>query len=100
MNKIQFAIFVGAKEESGIWEVIMDVCGFMGVTKGSAFELIKNEFDFINSHEEIYLVYSEQLYDSENCKVLPKNNLLSLTLFDVEFHEEGPFYYISSFPGI
>jgi hypothetical protein len=46
--------------------------------------------------DEMYLLRSEKLYDSASSQVLDEQLLAGLTLDEVEFHESGPFYYISA----
>lgn len=100
MNKVQEAIFVGSHEESGIWDVLTDISDAMEVDRGAALVLLKGEIDFILNNEEIYLVRSISLYDSDFSEVIEKIHLLGLALNDVDFNEKGPFYYLSNVPGI
>lgn len=100
MNSIQEAIFVGSREESGIWDVLNDVAGSLGVSRERAFSLIQDEVSFLTARDDIFLVKSERLYESDGCTVLDPRMLASLTLDDVEFRQEGPFYYFSNVPMI
>lgn len=100
MNDIQEEIFWGAWEESGLWEIISSIAQIKKVDRQTAFNLLQNEIDFINSNTKIYLIYSKKLYDSKTATVLDKMELKNLTLQDAEFHEQGPFYYLSSVPDI
>jgi len=100
MNDIQEEIFWSAKEESGLWEVINVLVALKKVDRQTAFELLQSEIDFINSNAEIYFIYSKKLYDSKTEIVLDKMRIKDLSLHDVEFHEQGPFYYLSNMPGI
>ena len=100
MNDIQQAIFVGAQEESGIWEILNDISRIKGISGNDALALIKNEFAFLLSRDDLFLVRSEKLYDSDTCQIIDKRKILELTLADVGFKTEGPFYYFSSSQGI
>lgn len=100
MNSIQEAIFIGSREESGIWEVLNDIAGSLGVSREKAFSLVQNEVSFLSEREDIFLIKSERLYESEGCIVLHPMVLANLALDDVEFREEGPFYYFSNVPMI
>jgi len=99
-NFVQEAIFVSSREESGLWEVLADVIDDMHVSPNEAFELLKGEMDYLQGQDDIFLIYSTKLYDTNTSRVLDKKELLNLTLEDVEFKEEGPFYYFSSVPEI
>ena len=99
-NDIQYAVFVSSKEESGLWETLIDIVDDLNVSRKEAFKLLQSEIKYLEENDDIYLIYSEKLYDTENCKVLDKKELLNLTLEDIEFKEEGPFYYFSSVPEI
>lgn len=100
MNSIQEAIFVGSREESGIWEVLNDVAGSLGISRDRAFSLIQDEVGFLAARDDIFLIKSERLYESDGCTVLDSLTLTNLTLDDVEFREDGPFYYFSDVPMI
>lgn len=100
MNSIQEAIFVGSREESGIWEVLNDVVASSGVSREKAFSLIQDEVVFLLSRDDIFLIKSLRLYKSDGCAVLDPRSLANLTFDDVEFREEGPFYYFSNVPMI
>lgn len=100
MNSIQDAIFVGSREESGIWEVLNDVAGSLDVSRERAFRLVQNEVSFLLARDDIFLIKSERLYESDGCMVLDPSALAELTLDDVEFSEGGPFYYFSDVPTI
>tara|TARA_Y100001951_G_C11031521_1_gene125245 strand:+ start:75 stop:377 length:303 start_codon:yes stop_codon:yes gene_type:complete len=100
MNKIQEAIYVGSREESGIWEVINDIANSLEISRGEAFCLIQKEVNFLRERNDIFLIKSDRLYDSDGCTVLDPRNLRSVTLGDVEFAEKGPFYYFSNLPTI
>ncbi len=97
---LQGIIVLNALEEEGIWDVVTEVVQKLSVSRLKAFDLIKSEIDFIEATSRVYLIYSKKLYDTVTCKVLDKKELLNLTLEDVEFKEEGPFYYFSSVPEI
>ena len=99
-NDVQLAIFVSSREETGIWEAIIDIVDDMRVDREHAFLLLQKEIDYLAAQEDIYLIYSQKLYDTATCKPIDKKELLNLTLEDVEFKEEGPFYYFSSVPKI
>jgi hypothetical protein len=99
-GELQRIIVLNSLEEEGIWDVITEVAQILSASRLEAFELIKSEIDFIGAASRIFLIYSEKLYDTATCKVLDKKELLNLTLEDVEFKEEGPFYYFSSVPEI
>jgi len=100
MNSIQDAIFVGSREESGIWEVLNDVADSLGVSRERAFSLIQGEVNFLIARDDIFLVKSERLYEANGCIVLDPKALIGLSFDDVEFKEEGPFYYFSNVPMI
>ncbi len=100
MNSIQEAIFVGSKEESGIWEVLNDISDTMKADRETSLQLMKNEIYFILTNDDIFLIKSNKLYDSNSYQVLDKTKLLNLKLTDVEFNEKGPFYYLSDVPAI
>jgi hypothetical protein len=100
MNRIQEAIFVGSREESGIWEVLNDIADSLGVDREMAFSLVRGEVGFLAAREDIFLIKSKRLYESDGCVVLDPRTLADLTLNDVEFREEGPFYYFSNVPMI
>lgn len=100
MNATQSLIVQSAHEESGLWEVINELAGQSGISREQAFELLKNEVHFLESRPDIELIRSPRLYvyDSESSEVLEKRVLKALTLDEVEFHESGPFYYVSIGP--
>lgn len=100
MNTVQEAIFVGSREESGIWEVLNDVATSSGVSRERAFSLVQDEVAFLLARDDIFLIKSLRLYESDGCTVLDPRSLANLTLDDVEFREEGPFYYLSNVPMI
>lgn len=100
MNATQRIIFMSAHEESGLWEVISALAGSSGMRREQALELLKTEIDFMESRSDIYLIRSQRLYDAESCEVLEKKALRALTLDEVEFHESGPFYYVSVGPTV
>ena len=97
-NPVQEAIFVGAHEEAGLWEVLIDIVDDMHVDRLTAFELLKEEIDYLLERNDIYLIYSETLTGFEKAEMINKNSILSLELDDIEFHEEGPFYFFFSSP--
>ena len=99
-NYIQKSILLSSLEESGLWEALIDIVDDVNVSRKEAFKLLQSEIKYLEENDDIYLIYSEKLYDTENCKVLDKKELLNLTLEDIEFKEEGPFYYFSSVPEI
>ncbi len=99
-NFVQKAILLSSLEESGIWEALIDIVDDVHVDRSNAFGLLKSEINYLIAQDDIYLVYSEKLYDTGTSKALDKKELLKLTLEDVEFREEGPFYYFSSVPEI
>jgi hypothetical protein len=99
-NLVQKAILLNSLEEGGLWEVISYISQDMQTDRKAAFSLIQSEMNYLLSQEDIYLIYSTKLYDTATCRVLDKRDLLNLTLEDVEFKEEGPFYYFSSVPEI
>lgn len=98
MNNIQEAIFIGSREESGIWEVLNDIADSLEVSRENAFSLIQDEVDFLIDRDDIFLIKSKRLYESEGCEVLNPMKLVDLNLVEVEFREEGPFYYFSNLP--
>jgi hypothetical protein len=100
MNPTQYAIYIGACEEVEIRIVLFDIAENNNISRSDAFKLLQSEIDFIISRDDIYLIYSERLYDQENCQVIDKNKLKELTIDDVEFNELGPFYYLSNMPSI
>ena len=53
------------------------------------------EIDYLIERDDIYFLKSQKLYDEDSCEILDKKILLNLTLDDVEFKQEGPFYYLS-----
>ncbi len=99
-NIAQKAIFIASLEEALIRDAVIDVSQDMNVDHKTAFAMIQSELDYIMAQDEIYLVYSKKLYDTATCRVLDKRELLNLKLEDVEFKEEGPFYYFSKAPEI
>jgi len=99
-NFVQKAMLLSSLEESGLWEALIDIVDDMNVSRKKAFKLLQDEINYLIAQDDIYLIYSEKLYDTETSKVLDKKELLNLTLEDVEFKEEGPFYYFSSVPEI
>lgn len=98
MNSVQEAIFFGSREESGIWEVLNDVVTSSGVSRERAFSLLQDEVAFLLARDDIFLIKSLRLYESDGCTLLEPGALADLTLDDVEFREEGPFYYFSNVP--
>lgn len=100
MNSIQEAILVGSREESGIWEVINDVADSLGISRGLAFSYIKAELNFIIERKDVFLIKSDRLFESDGCVVLESSSLADLLLDDVEFNDNGPFYYFSNVPEI
>jgi hypothetical protein len=99
-NEPQLAIFICSREEDGVWDAVTDVVQNMKVDRKTAFLLIQSELDYLQQQDDMYLIYSAKLYDTATSKVLDKKELLNLTLEDVEFKEEGPFYYFSNVPEI
>lgn len=99
-SELQGIIVLNALEEEGIWDVITEVAQKLSVSRTEALKLIQSEIKFIEATNRIYVIYSEKLYDTATSKVLDKKELLNLTLEDVEFKEEGPFYYFSNVPEI
>ena len=100
MNSVQEAIFVGSREESGIWEVLNDLASSLGISRERAFSLIQDELGFLMARDDIFLIRSDRLYETDGCTVLDAKRLAGLTLDDVEFQEGGPFYYFSNVPTI
>jgi hypothetical protein len=100
MNDVQKAIFVGAREGSGVWEILNDITNSLDVSRQRAFCLIQNELNFLMARDDIFFIKSEHLYKSDSCSVLNMKTLTNLTLNDVEFKESGPFYYFSNIPAI
>ena len=100
MNPIQEAILVGSREQSGVWDILSDISGTLNVDTNTAFRLLKSEYDFIKSRNDIFFIFSEKLYESDGSKVLDKSELLNVDLNDVLFVEGGAFYYFSNVPGI
>lgn len=99
-NFVQKAMLLSSLEESGIWEALIDIVDDMHVSRAEAFKLLQGEIDYLQKQDDIFLIFSEKLNDTATSKVLDKKELLNLTLEDVEFKEEGPFYYFSSVPEI
>jgi hypothetical protein len=95
-NEIQYALLIGSLEESGIWEILIYIAREEGVDREVAWDLLKSEMAYFQANGEMYLLRSEKLYDSASSQVLDKQLLAGLTLDEVEFHESGPFYYISA----
>lgn len=95
MNFIQNQIEALANEEDGIWDLISFVSQEYKISREQALEKIKSEIDYLIERDDIYLLMSQKLFDKNTCKILDKKELLNLTLEDVEFKEEGPFYYLS-----
>lgn len=90
-------ILLLANEEDGIWDLVSFISQKYEVLRLEAFEKIQKEIDYLIEREDIYFLKSEKLYDPKTCQVINKKELLNLTLDDVEFREEGPFYYLSFF---
>jgi len=93
-NAVQKAIFIGSREEAGLWEVLIDIADEMHIDKIEAFELLKEEIDYLIAQEDIYLIRSEELTGTEKAQMINKKELLNLTLNDAEFNENGPFYFL------
>ncbi|MGO2135656.1 hypothetical protein [Marinobacter sp.] len=100
MNEAQEAIYIGSKEQSGIWEVINDIANSLKISREEAFFLIQKEVNFLQGTKDIFFIKSQKIYDSRDCIVLDPCQLKSMKLCDVEFSEEGPFYYFSNLPSI
>ena len=99
-NYIQKSVLLSSLEESGLWDSLQYIIQDMHTDNKKSLKLLQSEIKYLEENDDIYLIYSEKLYDTENCKVLDKKELLNLTLEDIEFKEEGPFYYFSSVPEI
>lgn len=99
-NFTQFIFLTNSLEEAGLWDAVSELAQIEDITQEAALQFLKNEIDYFLKHDDMYLIFSEKLYDSATAKVLDKRVLLNLTLQDVEFKEQGPFYYFSSVPEI
>ncbi|MEM7617626.1 MAG: hypothetical protein AAF195_04520 [Pseudomonadota bacterium] len=99
-NFVQFIFLTNSLEEEGLWDAVAELSQIEEITKTKALELLKSEIKYFEQHDDMYLIYSKKLYDTGTSKVLDKKELLNLTLEDVEFKEEGPFYYFSTVPEI
>ena len=99
-NFTQFIFLSNSLEEEGLWGAVAELAQIEEVSKSEALQMLKKEIDYFLRHDDMYLIYSEKLYDTATSKVLDKKELLNLTLEDVEFKESGPFYYFSSVPEI
>lgn len=99
-NFTQFIFLTNTLEELGMWEAVAELAQIENVSKNQAFQMLKDEIDYFLKHDDMYLIFSEKLYDTATSKVLDKRELLNLTLEDVEFKEQGPFYYFSNVPEI
>lgn len=100
MNTVQLAIFSGANEQAGLWEVVSDISTQMSIGRVEALERLKGELDFIKSREDIYFVRSSALYSAQDCEAAPKEELLDLPVRFADFVDDGPFYYFSNMPQI
>jgi hypothetical protein len=113
MNDIQKIIYQCAKEGSQLWEIILEIQSvntkFLDTKTGisivayphnsnikpnDAIELFKNEYDFIKSNN-LYLLKTKKLYDNNSLSILDSKEILKLTMEDVSFNQNGPFYYLS-----
>jgi hypothetical protein len=99
-NFAQFIFLTNSLEEEGVWNAVAELSQIEEITKSQALQMLKDEIEYFFKHNDMYLIYSAKLYDTATSKVLDKKELLNLTLEDVEFKEEGPFYYFSNVPEI
>lgn len=100
MNLTQKAIFNGSREQSGIWDVITDLCTLSNIKREDAFRKIQGETDFVLTRDDIFFVKSPRLYESLGSFTLDPSFIKRLDLKDVEFNQSGPFYYFSNVPSI
>ena len=92
---VRYYFAILANEEDGIWDLITDVTQEYKISREEALQKIKKEIDYLIERDDIYFLKSKKLYDENTCEVLEKKILLNLTLKDLEFKEDGPFYYLS-----
>lgn len=95
MNDIQKIIYWSAKEATGLWDIISEICNKRNVSRISDVDLLKNEIDFIINNNEIFLLQSNKLYDNNAISNIDKNIILKLDYSDFNFRENGIFYYLS-----
>ncbi|ROQ28718.1 hypothetical protein [Gallaecimonas pentaromativorans] len=100
MSGVKEAIVTGAHEESGIWDILTDIVDSESVDREEALTMLKDEISFIKERTDVYLIKSDNLYDSDTSVVIKKDELLGLTIEDVEFKVNGPYYYLSNVPGV
>lgn len=94
-KELQDIFLISAYYQKGLWDVITEVAEELTVPRERALKVIQSEIDFIAATERINLICFDNLEDKAAYKVLDKRELLNLKLEDVEFGEEGPFYYFS-----